>query len=184
MVDDPPIHDTKAISFTGRSKQHEDRAPRGVALSTAAIALLASLGAADAQQTDGSEALACNDSIANTDVLLVKAFQQGEPLLLAAEGAPAATVVEGAPNAPVPVVGTDLCLVKLLVGPGNPGPEEAPSTSAGIGIEVLLPSPDRWNGHIRAYGNSGWSGTPQASLQAVHEWNTDVVLGCLSVGVL
>ena len=152
--------------------------------------MLVSLGAADAQQSDGSEALACDDSIAtamadiaNTDVLLVKAFQQGEPLLLAAEGAPAATVVEGAPNSPVPVVGTDLCLVKLLVGPGNPGPEEAPSTSAGIGIEVLLPSPDRWNGHIRAYGNSGWSGTPQASLQAVHEWNTDVVLGCLSVGV-
>ena len=131
MVDDPPIHDTKAISFTGRSKQHEDRFPRGVAVSTAAIALLVSLGAADAQQSDGSEALACDDSIANamadianTDVLLVKSFQQGEPLLLAAEGAPAATVVEGAPNSPVPVAGTDLCLVKLFVGREIQNPRE------------------------------------------------------------
>ncbi|GLK54492.1 hypothetical protein JOD31_001661 [Methylopila capsulata] len=39
--------------------------------------------------------------------------------------------------------------------------------SAGIGIEVLLPRHDGWNRRIRAYGNSGWSGTPQASLSLV-----------------
>ena len=64
MVDVPTIHETKAVSFTGRLRQHEDRVPCDVAVSTAAIALLASLGAADAQQSDGSEALACDDSIA------------------------------------------------------------------------------------------------------------------------
>lgn len=83
------------------------------------------------------------------------------------QGQPAATVFEGAPQAPAPVAATDFCLVKLRVGPGNPGPEGAPSTSAGIGIEILLPDPADWNGRIRAYGNSGRAGTPQASLSVV-----------------
>ena len=58
-------------------------------------------------------------------------------------------------------------MVKLVVGPGNPGPATAPSTSKGIGIEILLPKPANWNERIRAFGNGGWSGTLQTSLKDV-----------------
>jgi feruloyl esterase len=53
---------------------------------------------------------------------------------------------------------TDLCLVELTVGPGNPGPDSAPSTSKGIGIEVWLPSKANWNGRFQAVGGGGWVG--------------------------
>lgn len=155
-------------------QHHRERTLRSVFLCTACMALLAAPGAANAQQPDSTDALSCDDSIIaamadvpETEILLVQAFRQGEPLIIDADIAPAATAVEVAAGAPAPIAGTDLCLVKLLVGPGNPGPEEAPSTSAGIGIEVLLPGPDSWNQRIRAYGNSGWSGTPQASLSVI-----------------
>src|SRR5215207_7337308 len=84
----------------------------------------------------GQTKLSCDDSIksafkpdAETSVLLVKSFKTGDPLLLT-----------GTPTAATPTATTDVCVVKLLVGPGNPGPAGAPSTSAGIGIEVWLPS--------------------------------------------
>jgi len=67
---------------------------------------------------------------ANTSVLLVRSFKKGEPLALS--GTP--------PTPPPPVAANDVCVVKLLVGPGKAGPATAPSTSAGIGIEVWLPS--------------------------------------------
>ncbi len=51
-----------------------------------------------------------------------------------------------------------MCLVKLKVGPGNPGPQEARSTSEGIGIEVWLPSHAQWNRRIRNYGGGGYVG--------------------------
>lgn len=149
---------------------------QGLPLGAASLALMASLEVANAQQPESSGALACDDGlmtamadVPDTKVLLVKPFRQGEPLLLTGEPSTAtpSTGVEGAPNATAPIAGSDLCVVKLLVGPGNPGPAEAPSTSAGIGIEVLLPGHDSWNRRIRAYGNSGWSGTPQASLSVI-----------------
>jgi feruloyl esterase len=104
-------------------------------------------------------ALACDDGIktafkpdSNTNVLLVKQFKQGDAILLS-----------GTANAGTPVAAKDFCLVKLLVGPGNPGPAGAPSTSAGIGIEVWLPTAANWNERIRANGNGGWAGTNETS---------------------
>jgi hypothetical protein len=104
-------------------------------------------------------AASCDDGIKQrfhpdpqTTVLLVQAFTAGSPIALAntpADPAPAA--------APA-----DVCLVKLLVGPGNPGDPAAPSTSPGIGIEVWLPTPTNWNGIIRSYGSGGWAGGFQA----------------------
>jgi hypothetical protein len=149
---------------------------RKLARIAASAALMACVSAAATKQPVSSAALACDDQLktamsssADTKVLLVKQFHQGEPLLLTASpntGTPSGGV-EGAPNATAPTAGIDLCMVKLVVGPGNPGAAGAPSTSAGIGIEVLLPSHDKWNQRIRAYGNSGWAGTPQTSLSLV-----------------
>ncbi|MEJ8814708.1 tannase/feruloyl esterase family alpha/beta hydrolase [Variovorax ureilyticus] len=104
-------------------------------------------------------ALSCDDSIktgihpdANTTVTVVKAFKAGDSLALS-----------GTPAAPVPATaGADMCLVKLVVGPGNAGPAGAPSTSAGIGLEVWLPAPSAWNNIIRAMGSGGWAGGAHA----------------------
>ena len=85
-------------------------------------------------------------------VLLVKAFRAGEPIALA-----------NTPATPAPPVApVDLCLIKLVVGPGHPGTEGAPSTSKGIGIEVWLPEPRHWNGRIRDIGSGGWAGGDHA----------------------
>jgi feruloyl esterase len=105
--------------------------------------------------------LPCDDTLkiqflpdANTHVLLVKAFKQGDPIALS-----------NTPATPAPATApADLCLVKLLVGPGNPGPTDAPSTSPGIGIEIWLPAPANWNERIRAYGSGGWAGGFQADV--------------------
>ena len=99
--------------------------------------------------------LKCDDSMkrefrpdARTTVLLVKQFNKGEPLALA-----------GTPTTPAPpLADNDVCVVKLLVGPGNPGPAGLPSTSAGIGIEVWLPSRANWNHRIHVIGGGGWAG--------------------------
>ena len=65
------------------------------------------------------QALTCDDTMkaafkpdANTTVLLVKSFKAGDPIALS-----------GTTGTP-PVAAKDLCLVKLLVGPGNPGTGE------------------------------------------------------------
>ncbi|RJF95071.1 tannase/feruloyl esterase family alpha/beta hydrolase [Noviherbaspirillum saxi] len=114
-------------------------------------------------QTAGQTTLSCDDSIktgfkpdANTTVLLVKAFKKGEPLLLT-----------GSPTATTPTAANDLCLVKLNVGPGNPGPADAPSTSPGIGIEVWLPAKQNWNGRFHATGNGGFGGSTEGSITAL-----------------
>lgn len=162
---------TSALSY--RRKRAKVLASSAIAIITVCLTLMASISAAANKDPNSPVSLACDDGVKNamsnnadTKVLLVKQFHQGDPLLLTG-GPNASTAVEVAPNATAPTAGTDLCLVKLLVGPGHPGPAGAPSTSAGIGIEVLLPSRDKWNGRIRAYGNSGWSGTPQASLSSI-----------------
>ena len=123
---------------------------RGAALSPlftlcASGALLAACGGGDGTPalapTPAPVALACDSSMiaafkpdANTTVTLVKSFKKGDSLALS-----------GTPASPTPPVAiNDLCLVKLTVGPGNPGPASAPSTSSGIHIEMWLPSPANW----------------------------------------
>ena len=98
--------------------------------------------------------LACDDSLkaafkpdAETSVLLVRQFRTGEALQLS-----------GTPDANTRRASADVCVVKLNVGPGNPGPAGAPSTSPGIGIEVWLPSPGQWNERIHVKGGGGWAG--------------------------
>lgn len=103
-----------------------------------------------------STGVTCNDikdgfhPDASTRVTLVKAFRRGEDLNL--DGKPSGN--------PAP---DDVCVVKLIVGPGNPGPADAPSTSEGIGIEVWLPPPQKWNNRIHAWGTGGFSGLWQIS---------------------
>ncbi|MNK95288.1 Tannase and feruloyl esterase [compost metagenome] len=110
-------------------------------------------------QPSGPTVLACDDTIKTgfkpddqTTVLLVKAFRKGDPLALTE-----------AVTADTPTAGNDLCLVKLNVGPGNPGPAEAPSTSAGIGLEIWLPTPANWNQRVHALGSGGWGGGNEGS---------------------
>lgn len=92
-----------------------------------------------------------------TSVILVKQFRKGEPL-----------VIDEPVTAQTPAAPDDLCMVKLNVGPGNPGPKGAPSTSPGIGIEVWLPAGDAWNGRIHNIGGlGGYDGGMQGSPHAV-----------------
>ena len=138
-----------------------------LASSVAALAALSGCGGSDDAPAPSpvpppapTTALQCDDSMktafkpdANTSVLLVHAFKQGDSLALS-----------GTATSPTPPVATsDLCLVKLLVGPGSPGSAGAPSTSPGIGIEVWLPSSANWNERIRNLGGGGWAGGSQAS---------------------
>ncbi|MBV9949103.1 MAG: tannase/feruloyl esterase family alpha/beta hydrolase [Myxococcales bacterium] len=105
--------------------------------------------------------LACDDTLktafkpdANTSVILVKSFRQGDPIALASADA----------GMPPPTAGADLCLVKLIVGPGfQDTSPTAPSSSPGIGIEVWLPTPAAWNGRIQNLGGGGWAGGSQSS---------------------
>jgi hypothetical protein len=93
----------------------------------------------------------------NTTVLLVKPFKAGERVALS----------NTAPTPDPPPAPVDMCLVKLLVGPGNPGSPGAPSTSAGIGIEVWLPTEANWNKIIRTYGSGGWAGGFQGDVTRI-----------------
>jgi feruloyl esterase len=111
--------------------------------------------------------LSCDESMktalkpdANTTILLVKKVRKGDPY-------PNRPSVQGVP-AKHPTFDADLCWVKLLVGPGTPGPADAPSTSRGIGIEVWLPEPAAWNHRVHALGGGGWAnGTPETVLDKV-----------------
>lgn len=114
-------------------------------------------GGSDSPPTAASKALTCDESMkaafkpdALTTVVAVNAYKKGDAL----------------PNAHFfdksKTVGADLCLVKLVVGPGNPGPVDAPSTSSGIGIEIWLPTKAAWNGRIHAIGNGAWAGSAES----------------------
>jgi feruloyl esterase len=111
--------------------------------------------APNAQGSTG--ALACDDRLqaafkpdAHTEVRLVHQFRKGDGLSL-----------DGTPSGMTALA--DLCLVKLNIGPGNPGPAGAPSSSRGIGVEIWLPSPQNWNGRIHQLGAGGFSGIPTIS---------------------
>ncbi|WP_338615465.1 tannase/feruloyl esterase family alpha/beta hydrolase [Pigmentiphaga sp. CHJ604] len=132
-----------------------------------AAGLLAALGACGGSDDppappppSPSATLSCDDSMktafkpdANTRVILAKAFRQGDALALA-----------DTPATPAPAKASqDMCLVKMVVGPGNAGTAGAPSTSPGIGLEVWLPTPANWNQRIRNLGGGGWAGGSQAS---------------------
>jgi feruloyl esterase len=102
-----------------------------------------------------AEPLACDDGIktafrpdVDTTVIAVRQIKKGEEL-----------AAQDVPKPPM-VAAADLCLVKLLVGPGVTAEKDstARSYSQGIGIEVWLPTQANWNERIRNYGGGGWVG--------------------------
>lgn len=114
-----------------------------------------------------AKALDCDESItanfkpdAYTTVRLVKQYKKGDIL-------PYDSPFLAGLGVSVLSADADLCLVKLLVGPGNPGSEGAPSTSAGIGIEIWLPAKDAWTGRVHAVGGGGWAGTEETDLNKI-----------------
>ncbi|WP_211364113.1 tannase/feruloyl esterase family alpha/beta hydrolase [Propionivibrio limicola] len=117
----------------------------------------------DATTTTATTTLSCDDSLktsftqdasalgGDTKVLLVKQFKKGDELVL-----PNSSLASGVTPLTAPA---DMCLVKLVVGPGlTSEPTTAPSWSQGIGIEVWLPEKSAWNERIRAYGTGGAGG--------------------------
>jgi pimeloyl-ACP methyl ester carboxylesterase len=113
------------------------------------------LGAGGGMMPAHAEPLACDDGIkaafhpdADTSVIAVRLVKKGEEL-----------AAQDVPKPPM-IAAADLCLVKLLVGPGVTAEKDstARSYSQGIGIEVWLPTQDNWNERIRNYGGGGWVG--------------------------
>lgn len=133
-----------------------------VALASFALAAAAILSSCNSDET--TPLLGCDiDAIkrafnpdSNTTVLLAKEFKQGDPLILS-----------GTPSATTPSASADVCVVKLNVGPGNPGPAGAPSTSPGIGIEVWLPTSAKWNRRVHVLGGGGWAGGNAGNVAAL-----------------
>lgn len=116
---------------------------------------VAALLAGCAGITPAPRPLACDDGIkaafkpdAQTRVVSVRAIPKGT-----------AIVAVDSPQAVTTAV--DMCLVKLLVGPGSTEVEQdrsAPSYTEGIGMEIWLPTHASWNERIRNYGGGGWVG--------------------------
>jgi hypothetical protein len=138
------------------------RCTRNIGFSLA-VAALAVLSACNGGGDSGPIRLACDEALktlftpdANTTVLLVKSFRQGDALLLS-----------GTQTANTPIAAADVCVVKLNVGPGNPGPSGAPSTSPGIGIEIWLPSESKWNRRVHVLGGGGWAGGNAGNVTAL-----------------
>ena len=108
--------------------------------------------------------LACDDGIkaafhpdTDTKVLAVRQIKKGEELSAG-----------DVPKPPI-VAAADLCLVKMLVGPGATAEKDknAKSWSEGIGIEVWLPTQANWNERIRNYGGGGWVGGGHRELDKI-----------------
>lgn len=125
----------------------------GIAAACSALLVLAACTSTGGRDFASAPKLTCDDSMksafkpdALTQVIAVRQFKTGEEIRLAGSEGPHIKA------------DADICMVKLLVGPGNPGPQGAPSTSPGIGIEVWLPARDTWGGMIRAFGSGGWAG--------------------------
>jgi feruloyl esterase len=139
---------TPHITHDDRSHARRQRA-RSVVAGAALLAAICSASApASAQQ------LGCDDGLktafhpdADTTIVAIRSIRKDEELL--------------APDSPRPITAAaDMCLVKLLVGPGVTAEKDktARSYSEGIGIEVWLPTPANWNTRIRNYGGGGWVG--------------------------
>lgn len=127
--------------------------PKKIAAGCLLAALLAAAGGHIAPAH--AQSLACDDGIktafhpdADTTVVAVRLVKKGEELSAG-----------DVPKPPI-VAAAELCLVKLLVGPGVTAEKDktARSYSEGIGIEVWLPTPANWNERIRNYGGGGWVG--------------------------
>jgi hypothetical protein len=139
------------------------RCPLALCCALGTIALLSACGGGGGGGNGGSTGLACDDSIksgfildpsqvgGNTTVLLVKQFRKGDQLVLPNSTLPA--------NVTPLTAAADMCLVKLVVGPGfTSEPPTADSWSQGIGFEVYLPEKAAWNNRIRTYGSGGYAG--------------------------
>jgi pimeloyl-ACP methyl ester carboxylesterase len=120
-----------------------------------------------------TERASCGDAIKAlfrpdrfTRVVQVAYFKKGEILAFAPER-----------RANAPQATNNVCMVKLMVGPGNPGPAGAPSTSEGIGIEVWLPDAANWNGRLHALGGGGWQGGTAGAAGAVASPQAAMVAG-------
>jgi hypothetical protein len=116
-------------------------------------ALLAGCGSINTTASN-RQPLACDDGIkaafgpdAQTTVVAVRAVAKGAQLVAVDSTQPITAA-------------SDMCLVKLLVGPGATAEKDrnAKSWSEGIGIEVWLPAHAVWNDRIRNYGGGGWVG--------------------------
>ena len=116
---------------------------------------VAALLAGCAGLAPASRPLACDDGLktafkpdAQTRVISVRAIPKGSKLVAVDSTQPVTTAL-------------DMCLVKLLVGPGSTEVEKdrsAPSYTEGIGMEIWLPAHASWNERIRNYGGGGWVG--------------------------
>lgn len=130
-----------------------------LAASGASAVLLAACGGGNddgVATCDESQVRQAFAAVSDTQVVMVRPFMQNEPLLLS-----------GTATGTTPRAEADLCMVKLLVGPGSAGPAGAPSSSAGIGIEAWLPRPEKWNGRLHLKGGGGWAGGAHASTTAL-----------------
>lgn len=127
----------------------------GAVLAAALLPACTSVAPVQPAAPAASRTLACDDGIktafkpdANTTVVSVRRVARGEQII--------------AVDSTTPVtVARDMCLVKLLVGPGSTATERdrtARSWSEGIGMEIWLPEPAGWNERIRNYGGGGWVG--------------------------
>lgn len=138
----------------------------------ATVSLPSQAAASPARPAD-ARGLSCDDSMvrqfklnAQTKIQLVRQFKKGEVLPISF----AFTNPWLAERMSKTVAETDLCLVKVLVGPGSPGPADAPSTSSGIGIEVWLPPKSTWNGRVHAIGTGGSGGGLQSDTIRIAAW--------------
>jgi feruloyl esterase len=167
--------ETPMIRLTPPSPPPHRTARRTLALLTSGVlagTALTACGGGDGTDRD-TALLTCDDSLktafkpdAQTTVTAVKSFKQGDALLLS-----------GTASSSTATATADVCLVKLNVGPGNPGPDGAPSTSAGIGIEVWLPAKAAWNGRVHALGGGGWQGGVAGSASAIASTAAAAVAG-------
>lgn len=153
---------------TSAQDRRAARTATAFCLSLAAAAALTACGGSSSSGTAvlpfvpappaaGPVALTCDESLktafkpdANTTVRLVKQFRKGDDLNL-----------DG--KATGNIAASDICMVKLNVGPGHAGPADAPSTSSGIGIEVWLPAKAAWTQRVRVLGGGGFAGEPSIS---------------------
>jgi len=143
-----PMHPSSLFSVgtwhwrTGARMQGIARVALAVLALGAAVPALAQTGNETAPRACDDNLKASFNTVPDTRVTAVMAFAKGDDLAPALVSGKAAG---------------DLCMVRLLVGPGNPGPADAAATSPGIGVELWLPAAERWNHRLHALGGGGWS---------------------------